>query len=467
MPGEQAPGADLRLAAADAREQGAGAVGECHVERRRRVRGQTGSADRGRSRWSDRSGPTNQVAGPGRTTTLMPGGGQARATGSSQPENASNASPANPMRDLRRLGQTTDERSIAHDSPSPRCRVRARKFVAILMPPYVDAALPRAARTPMWSRARKRPGDGVDYNRELSGRPPPGGRPRRSWRDFGRSGGPTASRAGYNALFARTAPRSTAGRPALQGREPGQVRKEAATAIHCKCRGNGSPPFLLRPAVVARTASIGYAPVRGAGRGPAAGASGIGHASDRQSPMSYQVLARKWRPRHFAELVGQEHVVTALDQRADARPPASRLPADRHARRGQDDASRASSPRASTARPGVTATPCGVCAACTRHRRRPLRRPPRARRGVEHRRRQHARDPRQRALRADRRALQGLPDRRSAHAVEGGVQLDAEDARGAAGARQVRARHDRSAEDPGHGAVALPAVQPEAAAARR
>ena len=28
--------------------------------------------------------------------------------------------------------------------------------------------------------------------------------------------------------------------------------------------------------------------------------------------MSYQVLARKWRPKTFAELVGQEHVVQAL-----------------------------------------------------------------------------------------------------------------------------------------------------------
>ena len=28
--------------------------------------------------------------------------------------------------------------------------------------------------------------------------------------------------------------------------------------------------------------------------------------------MSYQVLARKWRPRAFGELVGQEHVVMAL-----------------------------------------------------------------------------------------------------------------------------------------------------------
>src|SRR5262252_5598042 len=32
-----------------------------------------------------------------------------------------------------------------------------------------------------------------------------------------------------------------AGLPALHGSEPGQVRKEAATAILCKCRGQGSP----------------------------------------------------------------------------------------------------------------------------------------------------------------------------------------------------------------------------------
>ena len=33
--------------------------------------------------------------------------------------------------------------------------------------------------------------------------------------------------------------------------------------------------------------------------------------------MSYQVLARKWRPRQFAELVGQEHVVRALSHALD------------------------------------------------------------------------------------------------------------------------------------------------------
>ncbi len=34
--------------------------------------------------------------------------------------------------------------------------------------------------------------------------------------------------------------------------------------------------------------------------------------------MSYQVLARKWRPRRFAELVGQEHVVRALAHALDS-----------------------------------------------------------------------------------------------------------------------------------------------------
>ena len=36
---------------------------------------------------------------------------------------------------------------------------------------------------------------------------------------------------------------SMAGLPALQGGEPGRVRKEAATAAYCKCRGSGSPPL--------------------------------------------------------------------------------------------------------------------------------------------------------------------------------------------------------------------------------
>ena len=33
--------------------------------------------------------------------------------------------------------------------------------------------------------------------------------------------------------------------------------------------------------------------------------------------MSYQVLARKWRPTDFSEVVGQEHVVKALSNALD------------------------------------------------------------------------------------------------------------------------------------------------------
>lgn len=42
----------------------------------------------------------------------------------------------------------------------------------------------------------------------------------------------------------------SAGLPALQGGEPGQVRKEAATAIYCECRGKArhlQSMVVLRP----------------------------------------------------------------------------------------------------------------------------------------------------------------------------------------------------------------------------
>ena len=35
--------------------------------------------------------------------------------------------------------------------------------------------------------------------------------------------------------------------------------------------------------------------------------------------MTYQVLARKWRPRVFEEIVGQSHVVTALVNALEAK----------------------------------------------------------------------------------------------------------------------------------------------------
>ena len=79
--------------------------------------------------------------------------------------------------------------------------------------------------------------------------------------------------------------------------------------------------------------------------------------------MSYQVLARKWRPMSFAELSGQEHVVTAL---------ANSLTRGRihHAylltgTRGVGKTTIARIlAKSLNCVTGVTATPCGVCAAC-------------------------------------------------------------------------------------------------------
>ncbi|MCL2310664.1 MAG: DNA polymerase III subunit gamma/tau [Proteobacteria bacterium] len=80
--------------------------------------------------------------------------------------------------------------------------------------------------------------------------------------------------------------------------------------------------------------------------------------------MSYQALARQWRPRTFAELVGQSHVVTAL-QNALTRGRvhhAYLLTGTRGV--GKTTLARILA-KSLNCEQGVTATPCGVCAACT------------------------------------------------------------------------------------------------------
>lgn len=80
--------------------------------------------------------------------------------------------------------------------------------------------------------------------------------------------------------------------------------------------------------------------------------------------MSYQVLARKWRPRLFAELVGQEHVVRALTNALDN----ERL---HHAylftgTRGVGKTTLARIfAKSLNCEKGITSVPCGQCAACT------------------------------------------------------------------------------------------------------
>ncbi|MDR8398784.1 DNA polymerase III subunit gamma/tau [Paraburkholderia sp. USG1] len=79
--------------------------------------------------------------------------------------------------------------------------------------------------------------------------------------------------------------------------------------------------------------------------------------------MTYQVLARKWRPKDFASLVGQEHVVRALTHALDG----GRL---HHAYLftgtrgvGKTTLSRIFA-KALNCETGVTSAPCGVCRAC-------------------------------------------------------------------------------------------------------
>ncbi|MBI5901518.1 MAG: DNA polymerase III subunit gamma/tau [Rhodocyclales bacterium] len=80
--------------------------------------------------------------------------------------------------------------------------------------------------------------------------------------------------------------------------------------------------------------------------------------------MSYQVLARKWRPKSFATLVGQEHVVKALTHALDQ----NRL---HHAylftgTRGVGKTTLARiMAKALNCESGVSSTPCGKCSACT------------------------------------------------------------------------------------------------------
>ena len=86
---------------------------------------------------------------------------------------------------------------------------------------------------------------------------------------------------------------------------------------------------------------------------------------------------------------------------------------------------------------------------------------------LAYRHRRRARDHRERALSAGLGAHQGLHHRRSAHALEAGLQRSFEDARRAAGARQVPVRDDRDRESAGHGALALHSLRSAAHRDRR
>ena len=79
--------------------------------------------------------------------------------------------------------------------------------------------------------------------------------------------------------------------------------------------------------------------------------------------MSYQVLARKWRPRSFADMVGQAHVVRALSNALERGQLHHAYLFTGTRGVGKTTLARILS-KCLNCEQGVSATPCGVCAAC-------------------------------------------------------------------------------------------------------
>ena len=79
--------------------------------------------------------------------------------------------------------------------------------------------------------------------------------------------------------------------------------------------------------------------------------------------MSYLALARKWRPKKFAELVGQEHVVRALVNALESGRVHHAFLFTGTRGVGKTTIARILA-KCLNCETGVTATPCGACSAC-------------------------------------------------------------------------------------------------------
>lgn len=79
--------------------------------------------------------------------------------------------------------------------------------------------------------------------------------------------------------------------------------------------------------------------------------------------MSYQVLARKWRPQTFADVVGREHVLTALANGLSLGRIHHAYLFFRYPWRRKNLYRRLLA-KGLNCETGITATPCGVCDNC-------------------------------------------------------------------------------------------------------
>jgi DNA polymerase-3 subunit gamma/tau len=80
--------------------------------------------------------------------------------------------------------------------------------------------------------------------------------------------------------------------------------------------------------------------------------------------MSYIVLARKWRPKRFAEMVGQEHVLRALGNALDSGKVHHAFLFTGTRGVGKTTIARILAKSLNCETAGVSSNPCGICAAC-------------------------------------------------------------------------------------------------------
>ena len=80
--------------------------------------------------------------------------------------------------------------------------------------------------------------------------------------------------------------------------------------------------------------------------------------------MSYLVLARKWRPQTFSDLIGQEHVSRTLKNAIDSGRVAHAFLFTGARVVGKTSSARILA-KAINCEAGITAHPCGKCRACT------------------------------------------------------------------------------------------------------
>src|SRR6202165_3444844 len=80
--------------------------------------------------------------------------------------------------------------------------------------------------------------------------------------------------------------------------------------------------------------------------------------------MSYIVLARKWRPKRFGEMVGQEHVLRALSNALDSGKVHHAFLFTGTRGVGKTTIARILAKSLNCETAGVSSNPCGICAAC-------------------------------------------------------------------------------------------------------